>query len=141
SSVRHAQNAGAVVLERERGWLIVPLIAGAAGPRCGRVATLRHEALDDAVKGRSIVIAVSRERLRVVDRDRGRRIAVPIGVQLGQVVEHVAAPGAIAQVDRRGVRAVRLEPGDVVVYGERAVVLAERRVARDVAVLLARHWP
>jgi hypothetical protein len=61
AGVRHAQDARTVVLEGQRATLVGEFVAWAAGAGAGRVAALRHEALDDAVEGGAVVEAVTGE--------------------------------------------------------------------------------
>src|SRR5690606_12116057 len=46
------------------------LVAGSAGPGAGRVATLGHEAVDDAMEGRAVVEAGARQVDEVLDGER-----------------------------------------------------------------------
>lgn len=46
------------------------------------------------------------ERLRVVDGDRDRAIAIGVGIHLRQVIEHVTEPLAGVEVERGGVGSV-----------------------------------
>src|SRR5204863_8971073 len=55
STVRHRQDARFAV-PKLRVELVLEVVAGAAGPLSQRVAALNHEAVDDAMKDRSVVI-------------------------------------------------------------------------------------
>jgi len=70
SRVRHRQNPWAVVLKRQRAFFIGKFIAGTAHPRAGGVASLRHEAGNDAMEGCSIVKMVPRQKDEIVDGHR-----------------------------------------------------------------------
>src|SRR5690606_7818649 len=52
------------------GQLVVELVARPAAAVAGRVATLGHEVLDDAVEGQPVVEVVARQDDEVVDRPR-----------------------------------------------------------------------
>src|SRR6185312_8710034 len=72
ASVRHAEDARALVLARQRARLIGELISGAASASAGGVAALRHEGPDDAVKRSAIIEAIAGQRDKIVDG--GRRL-------------------------------------------------------------------
>src|SRR5690606_38800852 len=52
ASIRHRQDTGPVMEQRQRARLVVELVAGAATPGARGIAALHHEVLDHTVEGR-----------------------------------------------------------------------------------------
>ena len=61
---RHGHGAAGMRLLGELG---AKLLAGAAAPRAGGIAGLRHEAVDDAVEHHAVIEALTRELLDALD--------------------------------------------------------------------------
>src|SRR5690625_591740 len=70
AGVGHGQDALGVVL-KVRMKLVREAVPGAARSGARGVTALRHEVLEDAVEGHSVVVAVQREEHEVVHRVRG----------------------------------------------------------------------
>ena len=124
TGVGHSQDAGAI--EGKFGHdLILEGVTGAAGAGAGRIARLRHKALDDTVERRVVIVAQVGQRHEVVHCDR-RLILEQInhdvalvgddarGVvyailkrHLGWDIEHAVALGRVQRCQRAVTRRVR----------------------------------
>src|SRR5690606_36815396 len=91
--IRHAQDAGTIVLEAQRARFIVEAVAGAAASCAGWVTTLNHKRLilDNAVERYTIVETITRQKHEIVHGD-GRFLRIHLDVTL-----------ALAGVETRGV--------------------------------------
>src|SRR5262249_48594337 len=68
--IRHAENASAVVRDRQRAFLVIPLIARPAASAALWIASLYHKVLNNGVERRPIVKPVAGEKHEIIDRYR-----------------------------------------------------------------------